>query len=377
MVVALTTIVGVAAFLIGRGVRTPAQEAARAAPPTASLLTAPVLRRSVRTVIVLRGTLRDAGAMAVDGPVGTTGNLPVVSAVATGKGAVVQDGSLIAAVADRPVVVMQGLVPAYGAMHYGSTGVNVTELQQGLIATGHSTGLDEAGHYGSGTAAAVAELYARVGYPPIDAPGPSPSASQGAKAKAKPTQYATVPQGEIAFVPKLPGEVVAVARLGATLSSSTPLAKLANGRLTFRVATDTNTGALLRRGVLGRAVSDIDGGSFPIKLIAKRTAIANGSPRTFLTFVPAEAGAAGYVGQNLALRVRTGQHEGRHWVVPVSAVVTTASGASSVTVVSGTHQQSLRVRAGLVYQGSEVITPLDGGLHVGEQVSVGRAGGTG
>jgi hypothetical protein len=53
-VLALTVAVGVAAFLIGRGVSTPAQQAARARPPAPSLLTAPVLLTHARTTIVLR-----------------------------------------------------------------------------------------------------------------------------------------------------------------------------------------------------------------------------------------------------------------------------------------------------------------------------------
>ena len=42
-VLALTVVVGVVGFLIGRGVSTPAQQAARARAPAASVLTAPVI----------------------------------------------------------------------------------------------------------------------------------------------------------------------------------------------------------------------------------------------------------------------------------------------------------------------------------------------
>ena len=67
-VLALTVVVGVVAFLIGRGVSTPAQQAARARPPAASLLTAPVVLTHARTTVVLRGTLTDSGAISVGVP---------------------------------------------------------------------------------------------------------------------------------------------------------------------------------------------------------------------------------------------------------------------------------------------------------------------
>jgi HlyD family secretion protein len=172
-VLALTVAVGVVAFLIGRGVSTPAQQAARAKPPTASLLTAPVMLTHARTTVVLRGTLTDGGAISVGVPGDLSGDLAVVTAVATAPGALVNDGSLIAAVAGRPVFVMRGQIPAYSTMSYGSSGIDVTELQAALEATGFSVGSDTAGTYGAGTAAAVAELYQRAGYAPVTAPGPA------------------------------------------------------------------------------------------------------------------------------------------------------------------------------------------------------------
>ena len=86
------------------------------------------------------------------------------------------------------------------------------------------------------------------------------------------------------------------------------------------------------------------------------------------------AAAATYVGQNMALHVNTGQGGGLQWVVPVSAVVTNASGASSVTVVQGSRQISVPVHAGLAYAGSEVVRPIGGGLKAGDQVVIGLGG---
>ena len=76
----------------------------------------------------------------------------------------------------------------------------------------------------------------------------------------------------------------------------------------------------------------------------------------------------------MALHVRTGQAGGLQWVVPVSAVITDASGASSVTVLHGSREVSVPVQAGLAFAGSEVVRPTDGGLEAGDPVVTGVAG---
>lgn len=372
-VLALTVLVGVVAFLIGRGVSTPAQQAARARPPKASLLTAAALLTHARTTVVLRGTLTDGGAITVQPPGDLSGDVAVVTAVATAPGAQVTDGSAIAAVAGRPVFVLKGQIPAYSTMSYGATGIDVSELQAGLQAAGFSIGSDTAGSYGAGTAAAVAALYHRAGYAPVTAPGPV--TRSGPERKPRQAQYATVPLGEVMFTPSLPVTVVSVAHLGQTIGSGKPLAKLGSGRLTFQATTDANTASLLKVGATGRATSDLSNASFAIRLSAKRPSGGpGGGPGAKLTITPVHPAAARFVGQNMALHLQTGQAGGLQWVVPVSAVITGASGASSVTVVHGSRQVSVPVHAGLAFAGREVVRPIGGGLRRGDQVVIGVGG---
>ncbi|MGH2893381.1 MAG: hypothetical protein ACRDPM_08960, partial [Solirubrobacteraceae bacterium] len=181
---------------------------------------------------------------------------------------------------------------------------------------------------------------------------------------------------EVMFTPSLPVTVVSVAHLGATIASGKPLAKLGSGRLSFQATTDANTASLLKVGATGRATSDLSNSSFAIRLSAKRPGGApGGGPGSKLTFTPVRpAAAARYVGQNMALHVHTGQAGGLQWVVPVSAVITAASGASSVTVLLGRRQVSVPVRAGLAYAGREVVRPIGGGLKTGEEVVIGLGG---
>lgn len=379
-VLALTVVVAVVAFLVGRGVSTPAQQAARARPPAASLLTAPVELTQARTTVVLRGTLSDGGAISVGVPGDLSGDLSVVTAVGTAPGARVADGSFIAAVAGRPVFVLQGRIPAYSGMSVGSTGIEVTELQAALEAAGFGIGSDTAGTYGAGTATAVADLYQRAGYAPVTAPGPGSGSGSGsgshAKHKARPIQYATVPLGEVMFTPSLPVTVVSVAHLGQTVASGKPLARLGSGQFTFQASTDLNTASLIKVGATGRATSDLSNGSFAIRVSAKQPGSApGGGPGAKLTLTPVHPGAAApFIGQNMALHIHTGQAAGLQWVVPVSAVITDASGASSVTVVHGSRRVSVPVHAGLAFAGHEVVKPINGGLKAGDQVVIGLSG---
>jgi hypothetical protein len=151
---------------------------------------------------------------------------------------------------------------------------------------------------------------------------------------------------------------------------------LGSGRFSFQAATDVNTASLLRVGATGRATSDFSNGSFAIRLSAKQPGGApGGGPGFKLTFTPMHpAAAAPYVGQNMALHVHTGQAAGLQWVVPVSAVITDASGASSVTVLHGSRQVSVPVQAGLAFAGREVVRPINGGLNTGDQVVIGVGG---
>ena len=373
-VLAVTVAVAVVAFLVGRGVSTPAQQAARARPPAASVLTAPVVLTHARTTVVLRGTLTDGGAISVGPPGDLSGDLAVVTAVTTAPGAQVSDGSVIAAVAGRPVFVMKGRIPAYSPMSYGTGGAEVSELQAGLEALGFSVGSDTAGTYGAGTATAVAALYQRLGYAPVTAEGPPVVSST--KHKARPVQYATVPLGEVMFTSSLPVTVVSVAHLGQTIASGKPLARLGSGRLSFQATTDVNSASLLKIGATGRATSDLSNGAFAIRLTAKRPAPApGGGPGSKLTLTPVSRGAAArFVGQNMALHIQTGQKGGLQWVVPVSAVITGASGASSVTTLHGGRQVSVPVQAGLAFAGREVVRPINGGLKAGDQVVIGVSG---
>lgn len=180
-VLVMIAAVGIAAFLVGSSLRSPAQEAAKARAPRPSVVTVPVSYERARTQVVLRATLAESATTDVGVPTDLTGTLPVVSALDKSPGDEVLNGSFIAAVAGRPVIALAGRVPAYADMQVGAVGVNVAELQGDLVALGYGIGTDRAGVYEPGTASAVAGLYRSTSYPPIMASSDAISPKAGSR----------------------------------------------------------------------------------------------------------------------------------------------------------------------------------------------------
>ncbi|MFJ2822915.1 peptidoglycan-binding protein [Streptomyces toxytricini] len=158
-----------AGVALGASIRSPAQVAADAAPPPASVLSDRVERRVLTSSVVVRGTVAaeqvltvSPGAAAAAGG----GGKPVVTRVAKQPGAAVQAGEVLVEVSGRPVFALAGALPVYRDLKPGATGKDVGQLQAGLRALGHSTGKDPSGTYGPGTKAAVTNLYTALGYAP-------------------------------------------------------------------------------------------------------------------------------------------------------------------------------------------------------------------
>ncbi len=160
-----------AGIALAATIRSPAQVAADAAPPPASVLADRVERRVLTSSVVVRGTVAaeqsltvtpGAGAAAASG----TGGKPVVTRVNKQPGAAVQAGEVLLEVSGRPVFALGGALPVYRDLKPGATGKDVGQLQEGLKALGHPTGKDPAGTYGAGTKAAVTALYAALGHTP-------------------------------------------------------------------------------------------------------------------------------------------------------------------------------------------------------------------
>jgi len=185
--------VAVAAALLSTGglvastlVKSPAQQAAEAAAPPASVLTATVEDRVLANTVITRGTVAAAAQYQVT-PAGSTqgSNTLVVTAVRTRVGARVESGAVLLEVSGRPLIALQGAVPAYRDLKPNDDGNDVAQLQGALRQLGHYHGGDPAGHFGPATKAAVTALYQNLGYDVPTTGGPGDDGDRSALRSAQ------------------------------------------------------------------------------------------------------------------------------------------------------------------------------------------------
>jgi hypothetical protein len=175
-IMALTAVLSLGAGLgLSRMIISPADAAANTAPPPAGPITVPVEERTLANDIHLRGDAiyEDPASVTLEtgdigGPAIVTGNVPEV-------GATLEAGQVMLEVTGRPVILLTGDLPVYRTLRAGVSGPDVLQLKAALAALGINPGDTTSDAYDSATAAAVGELYARVGYP-------APSAGEDAQA---------------------------------------------------------------------------------------------------------------------------------------------------------------------------------------------------
>ena len=168
---ACAVVAGVGGFIAASFVLSPAESAARAAPPPAGPISVPVTRSVLHSQVVTRGDVNYSDPIQVSIPAGSgtqvlTGRVPEA-------GAEVTEGMVLAEVSGRPVIVLGGALPSYRTLVPGSTGPDVQQLQEALARLGYSPG-EADGVYDGEVATAVAALYAAVGY---SAPAAAPEAT--------------------------------------------------------------------------------------------------------------------------------------------------------------------------------------------------------
>ncbi len=167
---ACAVVAGVGGFIAASFVLSPAESAARAAPPPAGPISVPVTRSVLHSQVVTRGDVNYSDPIQVSIPAGSgtqvlTGRVPEA-------GVQVTEGMVLAEVSGRPVIVLGGGLPSYRTLVPGSSGPDVQQLQEALARLGYSPG-EADGVYDGEVATAVAALYAAAGYP---APAAAPEA---------------------------------------------------------------------------------------------------------------------------------------------------------------------------------------------------------
>ncbi len=164
VIVVLSVVAATAGFVAGRTIRSPASVAADVEPPKPSLITVPVELRELESRVIVRGDVHRQGSLdiGIDPSIGLGTGVPVVTAVTSSTGDVLDEGQVLIEVAERPVIVLQGVLPMFRSLGPGVEGDDVAQLQQALSRLGFE--LVANGVFDEATERAVEGLYARIGY---------------------------------------------------------------------------------------------------------------------------------------------------------------------------------------------------------------------
>ncbi len=429
VLVILALLLGVAAGMVARGFISPAQVAANARAPKASLITARVRYGVLSVPVNIRANVGDGNPVQVNAPSDLNGSLAVVTSVNVRAGQRVSQGQLLLTVAERPVFLFGGGIPVFREMSPGMRGADIAELQAGLQAAGYGVGSDASGVYGPGTAAAVATIYKANGVRPVFAGSRAGlshlshqvnvagreltsaqaklkadqdskaaksvlaadqaavtqakeqlASAERALARARKTTGAQIPMGEVVFVAHLPARVLSVAKLGATVGSGS--------------GSGSGPGIGPGQGKSSSAAVQLGSGKVSLTGFApitqarllrpgmKGTAFSDVSGVRFATRISSVRGSqlvlvpigrvpGGVVGQNVQVTITASRV--RSFIVPVAAISTAGSGRTFVTLsVGGGQTRAVLVRLSVSSGGLQAVTPVrQGGLRPGDLVVLG------
>jgi peptidoglycan hydrolase-like protein with peptidoglycan-binding domain len=158
-------------------IRSPAEVAARTAPPAPSAITVPVEKKVLSSDVVVRGTVRYGAPISVILPASTIRKTSILTSAPV-KGKDLTEGSVGFTVSGRPAFVLRGAVPAYRDITPGAVGDDVRQLQEALVRLGFKPGRTD-GVFDDRTGLAVAAWYLKGGWTPT---GPSDEQLQALRA---------------------------------------------------------------------------------------------------------------------------------------------------------------------------------------------------
>ncbi len=338
-------------WVAGRRIRSPAEVAARTAPPKASLITVPLENRRLTSDVVTRGTVGFGSPLPVTLPVSTLKSGSTIITVAPEEGAVLEEGTVAMAVSARPVLVLQGDKPMYRDLVQGSTGDDVRQLEAGLARLGHPPGPED-GVFDRRTRSAVASMYADAGFG---------RASGG------------VPADELVFLPQLPARVAeAPAKAGAVPDG--PVMAVTGSEVTVAASLSAEDARLVKEGAVA-TIEDPDRGLRATGAVSQLATTPGTNEveasRFFLEILPKDAAPA-LVGSSVVVNVAVSSTEGEVLAAPLAALSSAADGTTRLEVQRPDGStRAVTVRPGLVAKGLVAVTPVGETLNVGDLVVVG------
>lgn len=408
-VMAIAVVVSAGGLFSMRFVRSPAQVAADAAIPPATTVTALVERRRLTAQQTMRGQVYPPVRYDITPVVSSTDITSLyISKEAVPVGQSVKSGDLLGEVSGRPLFILKGDVPGYRDLLLGSIGTDVTQLQKALRDLGYSRGSDKDGVLGTGTAKAVSAFYRDRSHTPladIHAAATTPTTAQSGTAAPG---SVVVPKGEFVFLPSCPATVLeSTGKLGQLVPGV--LLELITGKLVvtgqlnpflqsqvrpgMKVALIDDTTGVKAQGTvsaLGQPTTTAPSGTIvPIGGAASNGNSGGGQPGAGTVGTTGSSNVPSYVpvsintdqplpsslnGKSVRIVIDTASSTGDILAVPVSAVVTTAGGTTTVTRVEPDGGETLvLVTTGMSADGMvEVRAAGAVELRAGDRVKVGR-----
>ncbi|MGH3498220.1 MAG: hypothetical protein ACRDP1_12235 [Nocardioidaceae bacterium] len=337
--------------LLGRSIRSPAQQALDTQPPGKSVITAPVTSRASTGQVVTRGTIAVGQTVSV-GPVQASTPVSVVTGVFVASGQTVRAGRRLIEVSGRPVFLLQGAFAAYRDIRIGERGPDAAEVNRALSRIGLPA--LKGSTFTAGTSSALAELYRRFGYA-------SPSGGG-------------LDRREVVFAPDSSAVVTSVvARVGGSATTAN-LVVMSSGKTLVSANMDPNSARAVHVGDAAEIFLDGSGGQVSARVAS--VTVGSTVQTTSLTLKPLAPIDPTNSGADVRVVV-TERSTGKSTLsVPVSAVYSQSNGQTAVVVQAGSSQQVVPVQVGPVVGGFIGVAPMSGGpgLRVGDQVVVSGPG---
>jgi hypothetical protein len=156
-------LLAVVSWMAGSKIQSPAEAAARTAPPTPSPILVPVEERVLTSDIITRGTARFGLPQSISLAPSTLKAGAGVITTLPRRGDQLKEGDVLLTASGRPVFLLQGDIPAYRDLTAGLSGEDVRQLETALKRLKFDPGPVD-GTYDDQTRAAVADLYTSAGY---------------------------------------------------------------------------------------------------------------------------------------------------------------------------------------------------------------------
>jgi peptidoglycan hydrolase-like protein with peptidoglycan-binding domain len=375
VVLAAVAVSTLATWIASEQIRSPAEAAARRAPPTPSPILVPVVKQVLSTKIVTRGTARFGSPQELFVTSSRLKTAPRVITSLPTAGKIIDEGDLLLTISGRPVFVLRGAAPSFRDLGPGITGADVRQLELALQRSGLDPGSVD-GLYDGGTESAVEALYRRHGFEPVVATDAQLAAARPREAElvrgASARGGVQLPADEVIFAASTP---VRVTELPASdrIPPSGALLTVTDTNVDIDAFVPVEQAGRIRNG----ANVLIDEPTLGIHASGRVSEVAgrpgtNGADGFHVFFeVRVQRPPKTLVGASVRLTIPIRSTRTAGPTVPLSAVSLAPDGGARVQRSAGKKLEFVPVETGLSADGYVSVTPREGSLAAGDLVVIG------